>query len=253
MRLLQAMAGGTHGGAESFFERLAIAFARVGLTQRVVIRHDGTRADKLRAGKVDVVELRFGGRLDFATRRGFSRQIADFAPDAVLTWMNRATRFCPRSTAGGFVHVARLGGYYDLKYYRHCDHLVGNTEDIVRYLVTEGWPAERAHYLPNFVEGTGMPAEPRAMHETPIDAPLLLAMGRLHVNKAYDVLIKALAQIPGAYLWIAGDGPVARVLGPAGLASRRRGSSFDCSVGATTRPRFWRRRISWSALPGSNP
>ena len=36
-------------------------------------------------------------------------------PHIVLTWMSRATLLCP---AGDFVHVARLGGYYDLKYYR---------------------------------------------------------------------------------------------------------------------------------------
>ncbi|HEX5776261.1 MAG TPA: glycosyltransferase, partial [Caulobacteraceae bacterium] len=38
--------------------------------------------------------------------------------------------------------------------------------------------------------------------------PLLLARGRLHANKAHDVSLKALAQVPGAWLWIAGAGPL---------------------------------------------
>ncbi|MEK7245641.1 MAG: glycosyltransferase, partial [Pseudomonadota bacterium] len=38
-------------------------------------------------------------------------------------------------------------------------------------------------------------------------APLLLAMGRLHENKGFDVLIEAVARLPGVYLWIAGEGP----------------------------------------------
>ena len=36
----------------------------------------------------------------------------------------------------------------------------------------------------------------------------MLALGRLHPNKGFDVLIAALQQVPDAYLWIAGDGPL---------------------------------------------
>jgi glycosyltransferase involved in cell wall biosynthesis len=117
--------------------------------------------------------------------------------------MNRATRLCPR---GDFVHVGRLGGYYDLKNYRRCEHLIGNTRDIVAYVVRSGWPASRAHYLPNFVpEMTALPIA-RASLDTPEGAPLALALGRLHPNKGFDVLIEALARAPGIYLWLAGEG-----------------------------------------------
>ena len=118
--------------------------------------------------------------------------------------MNRGTRMAP--TRPG-VLVARLGGYYALKYYRHCQHLIGNTQDIVDYLVRAGWPADKAHYLPNFVTASDEPAESRAAHDTPADAPLLLALGRFHRNKGFDVLLAALAQVPDAILWLAGAGP----------------------------------------------
>lgn len=199
------MAGAEFGGAEAFFVRLAIALNRTGLEQKVVIRKNPARAALLRHGEVEPIELPFGGRMDFSTTRALKREIKEFQPDVVLTWMNRATSMCPK---GDFVHAARLGGYYDLKYYAACDHLIGNTQDIVEYLVEHDWPAEKAHYLPNFVFDED--AEPLTRREfyTPNDVPLIVALGRLHENKAFDVLLSALARVPNAYLWLAGDGPL---------------------------------------------
>jgi glycosyltransferase involved in cell wall biosynthesis len=203
MRLLQAMAGAKHGGAEAFFERLATALHRSGIEQRVAVRSEEGRVERLRAADVDVIELPFGGALDFVTRAGLRRLVRDFKPQVVLSWMNRATRFCPK---GEYVHAARLGGYYDLKYYKECDHLIGNTRGIVQYIRDGGWSADKVHYLPNFV--TVPPATPisRKSLATPEDAPLALALGRLHPNKGFDVLIEAMAKLPKFHLWLAGDG-----------------------------------------------
>jgi glycosyltransferase involved in cell wall biosynthesis len=74
--------------------------------------------------------------------------------------------------------------------------------------VREGWAADRAHYVPNFVDvDPEAPPMSRQAHWTPTTAPLVVAMGRLHPNKAFDTLIKAMARVPNAYLWLAGDGP----------------------------------------------
>ncbi len=209
MRVLQAMAGAEHGGAEAFFVRLVLALHRAGLEQRVVIRADARRAAELAAGGVEPVQVPFGGRFDVVTPWKLKRVVRDFKPNVALTWMNRATRMLPEKTPDrSFVHVGRLGGYYDLKYYRRCDHLIGNTEDIVAYLAKEGWPPERAHYLPNFVSEATAQSARRAELFTPPDAPLILAMGRLHENKGLDVLLEALVRLPNAYLWIAGEGPL---------------------------------------------
>ncbi|MGB8839843.1 MAG: glycosyltransferase, partial [Aliidongia sp.] len=148
-RLLQAMAGGRFGGAEAFFTRLAPALARTGLDQHLVIRAHAARAAQLRAAGLAVTEVPFRRLVDLRTGLVLRRLMRDWQPRVVLTWMSRATIAMPR---GPFVRLARLGGYYDLKYYRHCDHLIGNTRDIVAYLVRQGWPEARAHYLPNFVE-----------------------------------------------------------------------------------------------------
>ena len=205
-RLLQAMAGAPHGGAEAFFERLAPALVRAGIEQRVVIRSNPKRAALLRAGGVEVAELPFGGALDLVTRWRLAQEIKVFKPEIVLSWMNRASRFVPK---GDHVQVGRLGGYYDLKYYRNCDHLIGNTPHIRDWIVGRGWPAERAHYVPNFVADLSC-AKPvaRASLDTPTGAPLVVAMGRLHANKAFDVLLRAVEQVHDCYLWIAGEGPL---------------------------------------------
>ena len=209
MRVLQAMAGAEHGGAEAFFVRLVLALHRAGLEQKVVIRANERRAAELADGGVVPVQVPFGGRLDFVTPWKLKRVMRDFKPNVALTWMNRATRMLPEKTPEEpFVHVGRLGGYYDLKYYRRCDHLIGNTEDIVDYMVKQGWPPERVHYLPNFVSAAKAQPTRRTEMFTPPDAPLILAMGRLHENKGFDVLLEALVRQPDVYLWIAGEGPL---------------------------------------------
>ena len=209
MRVLQAMAGAQHGGAEAFFERLVLGLHRAGLEQCVIIRREPTRAGRLRQGGVEPVELHFAGALDIYTPYRIRREIQAFKPDVVVTWMSRATAMCPH---GSFVHVGRLGGYYDLKYFRACDHLIGNTEDVVGYVVGEGWPREKAHYLPNFVTAETAPPVARASLFTPRRAPIVLALGRLHPNKAFDTLIEAMARVPDAYLWLAGEGPLRQEL-----------------------------------------
>ncbi|NKB60055.1 MAG: glycosyltransferase [Alphaproteobacteria bacterium] len=208
-RVMQVMAGAVHGGAETFFTRLAPALSRAGTTQQIVIRQHPERAASLRAEGLSVIELGFGGMLDLVTGHRLSRAVSLFDPDILLSWMNRATKFCP---IGQHVFAARLGGYYKLENYRRCDHLVGNTKDICDYLVAEGWPSHRTWYLPNFVGAETAQPIPRATLDTPEDAPLLLALGRLHENKAFDVLLEALTRIPQAYLWLAGDGPLKNIL-----------------------------------------
>jgi glycosyltransferase involved in cell wall biosynthesis len=234
-RVLQAIAGAAHGGAEGFFVRLVAALHRAGEAQQVLIRRHPERVQSLRAAGVPVRELAFGGFFDLTTRSAFAREISNWRPDLVLTWMSRATRLCPR---GDFVHVARLGGYYNLKYYRRCDRLIANTRAIADYAVARGWPRDRINYLPNFVP------DARAAAPTPIppcaagrseQRPLALALGRLHPNKGFDLLLEAVALVQNICLWIAGDGPL-----------RARLERLATRLGLSDRVRFlgWQENVS---------
>jgi len=231
-RVLQAIAGAPYGGAETFFLRLVAALQRAGELQRVLIRRNSDRAKRLRAAGVAVAELSFGGAFDLTTRFAFRREIASWRPTIVLTWMSRATQLCPR---GEFKHVGRLGGYYDLKYYRRCDHLIGNTRAIVDYVIRKGWPTERVTYLPNFVPDAGASRDSDTSLSdatTPgLQRPLVLALGRLHPNKGFDLLLEALAATRGISLWVAGDG-----------AQRRQLERLASRLGIAERVRFlgWR-------------
>lgn len=222
MKLAQLMAGAPAGGAELFFERLCAALARAGDDVLPVIRRDPGRAGRLREAGLAPVQLGFGGPFDFLTPTRLAAALDRFAPRVVMAWMSRAARIAP---PGAWVLVGRLGGYYDLRNFRACEHLAANTQGLVEWIVGQGWPAERVHHLPNFVPDLdGAVPTPRAELGALDGVPLLLALGRLHRNKAFDVLIRALPDVPDAHAVIAGEGPerarLEQLASEAGVASR---------------------------------
>lgn len=209
MRLLQAIKGKDHGGAEGFFNRLSQGFMPF-VSQKLLVPPSKIPLSPELNPFIERVS--FGGPFDLSSRVLFFEAIRRWRPHVVLTWMNRATHFCPgsfeRRFLPPFAHVARLGGFYDLKYYKSCDALIGNTRGIVSYFIDQGWPKERAFYIPNFVT---LPKETstfsREAYGIDQKTCLLVAAGRLHMNKAFDTLIKALASLPSFHLLLLGEGP----------------------------------------------
>ncbi|WP_309087399.1 glycosyltransferase [Phenylobacterium sp.] len=235
MSVLHLLGTAGDGGAETYFVHLVEALARAGVGQAAAIRRHPEREARLKAAGVPVRALPFGGPIDIVSRTAAAGFAAVHGTKAALAWMNRAARHTPR---GPWARIGRLGGYYNLKYYRGFDHLVANTEDIADWIVAQGWPAGRVTCIPNFAAAPAdVPALDRAELATPMSAPLLLAMGRLHEAKAHDVSLQALAKIPEAYLWIAGAGPLEAKL--QGLAA---------ALGVQDRVRFLGWRTDASAL-----
>ena len=199
MKVAHVMAGAAHGGAELFYERLVRAQHEAGDDVLAVLRADPARLARLEgvASKL----LRFGPPWDVLTPIRLARLLRTFGPQVAVAWMNRASAGLP---AGQWISVGRLGGYYPLKHYRRCDHLVGNTRGIVDWLRAQGWPAARTHHLPNFVaDFSGVPP---ARDVADLPRPLLLGLGRLHTDKGFDTLLRALPGLPGTLL-LAGVGP----------------------------------------------
>ncbi len=205
MRIAQLMAGAAQGGAELFYERMTLALAQSGNDVLPVIRGEPERVARLTALGLAPITTRYGGVLDRRSKSVIAAALRDFRAEIAIAWMSRAAMHAPQ---GDWTLVGRLGGYYDLKYFRRCDHLVGNTRGIVQWIAGQGWPAARVHYWPNFVDDfAATPAASRAPLGVPDAVPLVLALGRLHHVKGFDVLIRAMAQVPEAHAVIAGAGP----------------------------------------------
>lgn len=205
MSVLQLLGSAIDGGAETYFTDLTRGLGAAGTDQVAVIRAHAARQSALQDAQIPTTIARFGSQLDLFTK-GKVRTVARASRAKVLlAWMNRAASHAP---SGPWARIGRLGGYYDLKYYRGFHALVANTRDITDWILAQGWPQDRVHYIPNFAEAGSQETVDRASLDTPSDVPLLLSMGRLHEVKAHDISLKALALIPQAYLWIAGTGPL---------------------------------------------
>ncbi|HEY2071538.1 MAG TPA: glycosyltransferase [Rhizomicrobium sp.] len=205
LRVLTVAAGAEFGGSETFFVSLSLALARAGVTLRAAMKPFPIREEAFRAAGIPTLGVPFlYPGLDAWTPWRIRRYAADFKPDCVLTFTGRGGAMTP---PGDYALIGRLGGYYRLEYFRRCDHLVCITPDLVRHVVEGGFPKDKVFFIPNFPVIQGAPAIPRGTFDTPDGVPLALALGRLHKSKALDVLLKAVARVPGLWLWIAGEGP----------------------------------------------
>jgi glycosyltransferase involved in cell wall biosynthesis len=205
LRVMTTAAGAEFGGSETFFVSLTLALKRAGVDVHAAMKAFPIREEAFRAGGVPYVSAPFFyPPLDFWTPHVIRKHAREFRPDCVLTFTGRGGQMTP---PGDYALIGRLGGYYRLEYYKRCNYLVCITPDLVRHVVEGGFPKERVFFIPNFPVIQDTPAIDRATFDTPKDAKLALALGRLHKAKALDVLLKAVAKVPDLWLWIAGEGP----------------------------------------------
>ncbi len=210
IKLMHVMAGAPHGGAENIFLESVLALCDAPVSQYVVTRPNNRfRLEQFQAHGIPVSTAAFNAYIRGPTRRTLKKAIARFDPDIVQYWMGRAGTFAMRGRAK---NVAWYGGYYKLARFKACDHHIGLTKDLVRHIVAQGVPAERTALIHTYAEFNETPPVSRSALSTPHDAPLLLALARLHPKKGLDVLLEALVHVPGAYLWIAGEGPIEKDL-----------------------------------------
>jgi glycosyltransferase involved in cell wall biosynthesis len=206
MRLLHIHMG-YEGGAERFFVALANALARRGVDQAALIRPGrGWRAELPASMRVEESDYRRWWLTRFTARAKVRRLMREFRPDGVLAWMPRAAELLPAESP--CPRVTRLGDYPNPKAYwkfRHTDILVCNTPDVAAWTRDNGWGG-RIEVISNFASLRASTPAPRAGHATPVAPPLIVAVGRLVELKGYHILIRALARIPDAHLWVVGEG-----------------------------------------------
>ena len=127
MSVLHLLGTAGEGGAETYFLDLVAALAGDGVRQAAAIRANPNREAALSRLGVPTGIFRFGGPIDLLTKPKLNGFAQKHDVKLALAWMNRAARHTPK---GPWARVGRLGGYYNLKYYKGFDELVANTEDI---------------------------------------------------------------------------------------------------------------------------
>jgi glycosyltransferase involved in cell wall biosynthesis len=211
MRVMHVMAGAAEGGAENIMLESVLALAETDLAQHVVTRPDNAfRIQKFREAGIGVDVAAFNNSWPFPTQRVIADAIKQFEPDVIEYWMGRAGQFAPKQYRAR--SIGWYGGYYKLARFKNCEWHVGLTIDLLRHIREQGVSDERSAIVHTYADFTGADPASRKALNTPEDAPVALALARLHEKKGLDTLLDATAKIEGLYVWIAGEGPLEQEL-----------------------------------------
>lgn len=207
MRVMHVMAGAPEGGAENIMLESVCALAGAGLEQFVITRPNNQfRLDKFANAGIGYATCSFNLRWPFPTRQKIKQGIERFRPDIIEYWMGRAGQFAPAKYSTR--SMAWYGGYYKLERFTNCDWHIGLTKDLLRHIREQGVADDRSLIVHTYADFEDAAPTERATLQTPADAPVALALARLHEKKGLDTLLDAAKKVDGLYVWIAGDGPL---------------------------------------------
>lgn len=196
---------GKDGGAERFFVNLAQGFATRGVEQKFVIRPKRIWKREI-APYGEVIENHYR-RVSLSSKmleRRVARLVETWKPDVVMGWMPRGSRLIG-PWADPF-KLVRLGDFpAHIEHFTNCDVVLGNVPGIAKRAESLGW-AGRTATITNFAREVVPSPVSRADYDTPDDAFLIAGAGRFVPRKGMDLLVKAVSEIPNAWLWLIGDG-----------------------------------------------
>lgn len=203
LRVLHIMLGRNNGGAETYCADAIEALDDFGVQQTVAYHPQAARLPGLIARGIPSLLTASWQALPGIAPFFIKRGIARHQPTLIHCWMRRAAE---AATKTELPTIGWFGGYYDVKKFARCDHFIGVTPDIVEHMIRSGVAPDRASYVHTFSSAVDFGVVRRADLDTPEDATVLLILSRLHQKKGIDIAIRALVDLPGCYLWIAGDG-----------------------------------------------
>lgn len=206
MRVLHVVAGASTGGAETFSQDAILGLAERGVEQHVICRPHPIPLQRFGQAGIPLETMGFSA-LDrlWGGKARVARRVQAFKPDLIHAWMARAASFIPAGLPCPV--LGWFGGYYDLKYYRTSDVLVGVTKDIAASMVARGAAPNRVFCNTTFGTLPDDPPVSRAQFQTPDDAIVVLVLSRMHPKKGIDTILQAVARVPNVVLWLAGEGP----------------------------------------------
>lgn len=200
------MAGNKNGGAELYSTDIMLSLHEAGLNQRIVMRPTAPRFAELEQAGLSMAPAALATPFRPLQRFRLRQLIASYQPDIIHCWMRRAV-----SLVGAGAAPAIIGWYGDYeeqqKHFSVCTDFMGVTQDLVRHAYESGAAQGHAFYVPTFPSVEESAPLDRKTLNTPADAKVLLILSRLHTVKGIDLALRALAELPDCYLWIAGSGP----------------------------------------------
>ncbi|MEU1213216.1 glycosyltransferase [Streptomyces sp. NPDC005791] len=260
MKALHVITGLGVGGAE---QQLRLLLRHLPVPCDVVtLTNPGAVAEGLRADGVQVRDLGMRSNRDLAAVPRLARLIRRGAYDLVHTHLYRACvygRIAARLAGTTVVSTEHSLGRAEIEgrpltrgtreLYLRTERLgaatVAVSDTVAGRLREWGVPAARIHTVPNGIDVTAFRFDgarrraTRALLGLPDSAFVVGGVGRLVPGKRFDLLIRAVAALPGAWLVLAGDGPEA---GPLRALTAR--------LGATGRVRFLGECGTTGAAPG---
>lgn len=210
------------GGAELFYTRLVTALHLRGHnTLAITVPH--SRITDVLPPDLPQRQIPMRNVWDYWARWKINRALAAQQPDLVQTYMGRATRMTRLAAGKRPLHIARLGGYYQPRGYRHAHAWITVSAGIADHLLQHGFPKQRVFHISNFLtpslpSSTASLQQLRSELNLPPEALIVTAVGRLHPIKGFADLLSAFAALPRqiaqrpVYLLMVGDGPLAATL-----------------------------------------
>lgn len=207
------------GGAELFYTRLVTALHQRGHNTLAITVPHSSITNALPPG-LPQRQIPMRNVWDYWARWKINRAIATQQPDIVQTYMGRATRMTHLSAGKRPLHIARLGGYYQPRGYRHAHAWITVSGGIADHLIQHGFPKPRVFHISNFLTPSA-PSSAASLQQLrvelhlPPEALIVTAVGRLHPIKGFADLLNAFAALPRqiaqqpVYLLMVGDGPLA--------------------------------------------
>ncbi|REK86323.1 glycosyltransferase [Streptomyces inhibens] len=234
MKVLHVITGLDMGGAE---QQLRLLLRRLPAQCEVItLTNPGAVAEGIEADGTPVTHLGMTGNRDLTALPRLTGLIRGGGYDLVHTHLYRACvygRIAARlagvravvatehSLGDAVIEGRRLTrGVRTL--YRATERLgaatVAVSDTVAARLRRWGVPERRIHVVPNGIEAHRFGFDPaaRALVRTrlglPLDAFVVGGVGRLVPGKRFDVLVRAVTQLPGVHLLLAGEGPEREML-----------------------------------------
>jgi glycosyltransferase involved in cell wall biosynthesis len=246
MRVLHVITGLGVGGAE---HQLRLLLPRLASDCAVVtLTNPGPIAAALRSGGIPVHDLGMHGNRDLSALPRLVKLIRAGRFDVVHTHLYRACVYgriaarlagvravvATEHSLGDGVIEGRPTTAAVRRLYLATERLgrftVAVSETVRRRLVAWGVPYRRIALIPNGIDAGELRPDAALRQQTrdrlgiPAGAPVVGGVGRLEHTKRFDVLIRAVAAMPGTTLLLAGDGParagLAALAGELGAADR---------------------------------